>query len=57
MLVSIENRKKVEKTLHNMNNSLSQQMVYAKEFTKEAEVADIAKNDFLANMNHEIRTQ
>ncbi len=56
MLVSIENRKKAEETLHNMNNSLSQQMVYAKELAQKAEEANIAKSDFLANMSHEIRT-
>jgi PAS domain S-box-containing protein len=56
MLVSIDNRKKAEETLHNMNASLARQISYAKDLAQKAEEANIAKSDFLANMSHEIRT-
>ncbi len=54
--IDISDRKKSEKELLRMNNTLRQQTELAEILAAKAEESSQAKSDFLANMSHEIRT-
>ena len=49
-------RKQAEEDLQQMNMALAEQTFLAKELAAQAQMANAAKTDFLANMSHDIRT-
>jgi PAS domain S-box-containing protein len=52
----ITERKQAEEELGKVNKALEQQTLVAKEMAAQAQLANVAKSDFLAIMSHEIRT-
>lgn len=56
VMVDITQRKRVEKQLIETNRQLEDAIHRANEMAKKAQMADIAKSEFLATMSHEIRT-
>jgi len=56
IFTDITGQKQAEEELIQMNYSLQEATVYAREMALQAELANAAKSEFLANMSHEIRT-
>ncbi|MBN2105992.1 MAG: response regulator [Deltaproteobacteria bacterium] len=56
LIREINVRRHAEEELRQMNRTLQQATVYAREMALQAERANAAKSEFLANMSHEIRT-
>ena len=52
----ITDRKRMEEELRKTNIQLEEQTAVAKEMAAQAEMANMAKSQFIANMSHEIRT-
>ena len=52
----INERKRVEEELHQVNKDLKQTIEQTRQLAAQAEMANQAKSEFLANMSHEIRT-
>lgn len=55
-IADISKQKHAEKQWYSTNESLVASMALAEQLTLEAEVAELAKNEFVAKMTHELRT-
>lgn len=56
VMIDISDRKRAEEDLQQMNVALAEQTFLATEMAAQAQMANAAKTDFLANMSHDIRT-
>ncbi len=54
--MDISDRKKYEQEMETLNNELEKALAKANSMAADAEMANIAKSEFLATMSHEIRT-